>query len=413
MTQKRLFTVSFISVVGLLVILGGYWVFGALFLVDKTIPPEKLAKVETGSVAKSVVATGKIEPLSKVEIKSKASGLIKYLYVNAGDHVREGQLLAELDKETLDAQLKEAKAFLKSAESNLQEMESQDKTLKANLRKAGIEAESKDYEYSLAEYNRYRDLFGQGLISKSDFDSTEQKMRSAEVAKKSLHAAVGVREAEIEQNVRTVEKVRSAVIQAQAQHERAEENLKYASIRSPITGVVLRREVEIGDAVSSILQLGSNATLIMTLGDVQELYVEGKVDETDIGLVKMDQPVRITVDAYKNHAFQGKIFRIAPMGVEKDNVTRFEVRASILNDRDLLKPNMSANAEIILEEHHNVLLIPESALIYNEKRETFVEIPDSSGKTGRRQTPVKIGLGNGARTEVLSGLKLGDPVVLQ
>jgi HlyD family secretion protein len=413
MSKKRLFTVSFISVVGLLVILGGYWVFGALFHVDKTIPPEKLAKVETGSVAKSVVATGKIEPLSKVEIKSKASGLIKFLYVNAGDHVREGQLLAELDKETLDAQLKEAKAFLKSAESNLQEMESQDKTLKANLRKSGIEAESKDYEFSLAEYNRYRDLFKQGVVSKSDFDNIEQKMRSAEIAKKSLQAAVGVREAEIEQNVRTVEKVRSAVIQAQAQYERAEENLKYASIRSPITGVVLSREVEIGDAVSSILQLGSNATLIMTLGDVQELYVEGKVDETDIGLVKMDQPVRITVDAYKNRTFQGKIFRIAPMGVEKDNVTRFEVRVSILNDRDLLKPNMSANAEIILEEHHNVLLIPESALIYNEKRETFVEIPDASGKTGRRQTPIKIGLGNGARTEVLSGLKLGDPVVLQ
>jgi HlyD family secretion protein len=413
MAKKRIFTITFLTIVGLLVILGGYWVFGALFSVDKSIPPEKLAKVEKGSIARSVVATGKVEPLSKVDIKSKASGLIKYLYVNTGDRVREGQLLVELDKETLEAQLKEARAVLKSAESNLQEIESQGKTLQANLRKAQLEAESKDYEFMNAEHKRQQELFNQGLISKSVIDSVEQKMQSAGIAHKTLQADVSVKEAEIEQNARAIEKVRSAVIQAQAQYERAEENLKYASIRSPISGVVLSREVEVGDAVSSILQLGSNATLIMTLGDVRELYIKGKVDETDIGLVKLDQSVRITVDAYKNRTFQGKVYQIAPMGVEKDNVTRFEVRISILNDLDFLKANMSANAEIILEEHHSVLLIPESALIYNEKRETFVELPDVSTKTGRRQISFKAGLGNGSRTEVLSGLKLGEQVVLQ
>jgi HlyD family secretion protein len=413
MAKKRIFTVSFVTIVGLLVVLGGYWVFGALFSIDKTIPPEKLAKVERGSIARSVVATGKVEPLSKVDIKSKASGLIKYLYVNTGDSVREGQLLVELDKETLEAQLKEASAVLKSAESSLQETESEGKTIEANLHKAQLEAESKDYEFMKAEYKRQRELFDQGLISKSDIDGAAQKMQSAGVAQKALRADVGVRQAEIEQNKRTIEKARASVVQAQAQYERAEENLKYASIRSPIAGVVLSREVEVGDAVSSILQLGSNATLIMTLGDVSELYIKGKVDETDIGLVKMNQPVRIAVDAYKNRTFQGKVFQIAPMGVEKDNVTRFEVRVSILNDLDLLKANMSANAEIILEEHHNVLLIPESALIYNEKRQTFVELPDMSTKTGRRQVPIKVGFGNGARTEVLSGLELGEQIVLQ
>lgn len=413
MAKKRLFTVVFISVVTLLVVLGGYWVFGALFSVDKTIPPEKLAKVESGSIARSVVATGKVEPLSKVDIKSKASGLIKFLYVNAGDRVREGQLLVELDKETLEAQLKEAKAVLDSSKSNLQEMESQGKTLRANLRKAQLEAENRDYEFLRAEHKRQQELFDEGLISKSEFDSMSQKMQAAGIAQKTLNAAVSVREAEIEQNHRTIEKARAAVTQALAQYERAEENLKYASIRSPISGVVLSREVEVGDAVSSILQLGSNATLIMTLGDVRELYIKGKVDETDIGLVKMDQPVRITVDAYKNRTFQGKVIRIAPMGVEQDSVTRFEVRVSILNDLDLLKANMSANAEIILEEHHKVLLVPESALIYNEKRETFVELPDASTKTGRRQVAIKAGLGNGSRTEILAGLKSGEQVVLQ
>jgi HlyD family secretion protein len=413
MAKKRIFTVSFLSIVGLLVAFGGYWVFGMLFSVDKTIPSEKLAKVEQGSIAKSVVATGKVEPLSKVEIKSKASGIIKFLYVKAGDTVREGQLLVELDKETLEAQLKQARAFQVAAESKLEEMRSQAKTLQANLQKVQLEAENKDYDFAVAEYKRFEGLLNHGLVSKADFDSAEQKMKAAEVNRKSLLAAVRVREAEIEQNERTTNTVKAELVQAQAQCEQAEESLKYASIRSPISGVVLSRELEVGDAVSSILQLGSNATLIMTLGDVKELYVKGKVDETDIGLVKLGQPVRVTVDAYKNRTFSGEVFRIAPMGVEKDNVTRFEVRVSIQNDLDLLKVNMSANAEIVLEEHKNVLVIPESSLIYNERRETFVEVPDVSTQTGRRQIAVKTGLSNGARTELISGLKLGDRVVLQ
>ena len=97
MAKKRVFTITFLSIIGILLILGGYWVFGALFSVDKTIPPEKLARVETGSIARSVVATGKVEPLSKVDIKSKASGLIKYLYVNAGDRVSDIAGLHRLD----------------------------------------------------------------------------------------------------------------------------------------------------------------------------------------------------------------------------------------------------------------------------------------------------------------------------
>ncbi len=413
MAKKRVFTISFLAVVGLILMLGGYWVFGALFYVDKTIPAEKLAKVERGAVAKSVVATGKIEPFSKVEVKSKASGIIQYLYVNAGDPIREGQLLVELDKETLEAQLKEARGFLKAAESKLQETESQGKTQRANLAKAQLEAESKDYEFTVAEFRRHKELFAQGLTSKSEFDSVEQRMKAAEIGHKTLQAAVRVKEAEIEQNDRTLNTVRAELTQAQAQLERAEENLKYASIRSPINGVVLSREVEVGDAVSSILQLGSNATLIMTLGDVREMYVKGKVDESDIGLVQVGQPVRVTVDAYKNKTFTGKVFRIAPMGVEKDNVTRFEVRVSIMNDLDMLKASMSANAEIVLEEHKDVLVIPESALIYDEKRKTSVEVPDVANKTGRRQVAVQTGLSNGARTEILSGLNMGDPVVLQ
>jgi HlyD family secretion protein len=292
-------------------------------------------------------------------------------------------------------------------------MEHLGKTLQAALRKAQLEAQSKDYDFMEREFARRQELFKQGLIPRSELDTVEQKLKSTELTRGALAVEVTVKEAELEQNKKTVQKVRAEIIQAEAQLERAQENLKYASIRSPITGVVLSRELEVGDAVSSILQLGSNATLIMTLGDTRELYVKGKVDETDIGVVRLGQPVRITVDAFRNRTFNGKVLRIAPMGVEKDNVTRFEVRVSILNDIEVLKVSMTANAEILLEEHQNVLLIPESALIYNEKRETFVKVPDRATPTGRRQTAVKIGLSNGARAEVLAGLQKGAEVVLQ
>jgi HlyD family secretion protein len=153
-------------------------------------------------------------------------------------------------------------------------------------------------------------------------------------------------------------------------------------------------------STSRVMKIGMTSKS-MSVTDMSLITSEVKVDETDIGVVQLGQPVRITVDAFRNRTFDGKVVRIAPMGVEKDNVTRFEVRVSILNDIEILKVSMTANAEILLEEHQNVLLIPESALIYNEKRETFVEVPDRVTPTGRRQTAVKIGLSNGARAEVL------------
>jgi HlyD family secretion protein len=176
---------------------------------------------------------------------------------------------------------------------------------------------------------------------------------------------------------------------------------------------VLSRDVQMGDAVSSILVLGSSATLVMTLGDTSEVYVKGKVDESDIGKVYLGQPARIKVESFKDKTFQGKVTKISPMGVEKDNVTTFEVRVSINNPGGELKAEMTANAEIILDEHKSVLQIPEGAIIYDKDKKASVEIPDPKGKEGKNKVPVNIGISNGAKTEVLSGLKEGDQVVLQ
>jgi len=210
-----------------------------------------------------------------------------------------------------------------------------------------------------------------------------------------------------------IAQAQAQVAQDQANLKQLEEQLSYTDIVSPIDGIVLSRDVQMGDAVSSILVLGSSATLVMNLGDTSEVYVKGKVDESDIGKVYLGQPARIKVESFKDKTFNGKVTKISPMGVEKDNVTTFEVRVSIQNPGGELKAEMTANAEILLEEHKNVLQIPEGAILYDKDKKASVEIPDPKGKEGKKKIAVNIGISNGAKTEVLSGLKEGDQVVLQ
>jgi HlyD family secretion protein len=141
--------------------------------------------------------------------------------------------------------------------------------------------------------------------------------------------------------------------------------------------------------------------------------VKGKVDESDIGKVYIGQAARIKVQSFRDKTFTGKVTKIAPLGVEKDNVTTFEVQISIDNPGGELKANMTANAEIVLEEHRNVLTVPEQAVLYDKDRNATVWVPDTHGKDGHRVVPIKVGLSNGSKVEVLAGLHNGDKVVLQ
>jgi HlyD family secretion protein len=140
--------------------------------------------------------------------------------------------------------------------------------------------------------------------------------------------------------------------------------------------------------------------------------VRGKVDEADIGHVRLGQPARIRVETFKDKTFNGNVTQISPMGVEKDNVTNFEVRVSIDNPGRELKANMTANAEIVLEELANSLIIPEAAVTYDAQKQAFVDVAAPGTKTGRKRTPIRLGVGNGTKIQVLDGLKPGDKVVL-
>ena len=363
------------------------------------IDPSKLAKVEKGDLAKSVVATGKITPITEVEVKSKASGIVKKLYVDYGDQVKKGQLLAELDRDEIQARVDQARAQMEASSASLN-------GTRADLERAKVDAEGPDVPLLKRAYERAQNMAKDGVVSASALDDAEKNYEMALNKQNVSKAQLQVLQAKIGQ-------AQGQLSQDRANLKQLEEQLGYTTIESPLDGIVLSRDVEIGDAVSSILVLGSTATLVMTLGDTSEVYVKGKVDESDIGKVYLGQPARIKVESFKDKTFTGKVTKISPMGVEKDNVTTFEVRVSINNPEGVLKAMMTANAEIILEEHKNVLQIPEGSIIYDKDKKASVEVPDPKAKEGKRKIAVNIGISNGAKTELLQGLKEGDQVVLQ
>jgi len=395
--KRRKRIIVFSVVVGLLLLFVG--ALTAFTRSGTKIDPSKLVKVEKGDLAKSVVATGKVTPITKVEVKSKASGIVKKLMVEYGDKVKKGQLLAQLDKDEIQAQVDQSRAALQAAQASLASSE-------ADSERAMVDAEGPDVPLLKRQYERAEEMAKDGVVSASALDDADRNYKMALNKQNVAKAQVLVLKAKIRQS-------QAEEAKDQANLAQLEEQLSYTDIVSPIDGIVLSRDVEIGDAVSSILVLGSSATLVMTLGDTSQVYVKGKVDESDIGKVYLGQPARIKVESFKDKTFYGKVTKISPMGVEKDNVTTFEVRVSINNPGGELKAEMTANAEIILEEHKNVLQIPEGAILYDKDKQASVEVPDSKAKDGKRKVAVNIGISNGAKTELLSGLKEGDQVVLQ
>ena len=363
------------------------------------IDANKLGKVTKGDVARSVVATGKIQPITKVEVKSKASGIVEKLYVDINNVVKKGQPLAQLDQVEIQAQVSAQRAQLASTEANVS-------TLEANIEQDKVNAAAPDLPMYKASLDRYSEMQKLGVVSRQALDDSNRDYLAALTKRDSAKAQVGVDTAKLKQ-------AKAQVMQSQASLKQLEEQLGYTTIIAPMDGVILSRDVEIGAAVSSILVLGSTATLVMTEGDTSEVYVQGKVDEADIAHVYMAQPARIKVESFRDRLFYGKVTKIAPMGVEKDNVTTFEVRVSINNPGGELKANMTANAEIMLDEHKNVLTVPENAVMYDGQKNASVEIPDKSQKEGKSKVSVKVGLSNGSVTEIVSGLKEGQQVVLQ
>jgi HlyD family secretion protein len=288
----------------------------------------------------------------------------------------------------------------------LQAAEAAARAADADMEHAKVDAEGPDVPMLKRAYERAQKMAKDGVVSDSALDDAQKSYEMA-VNKQQLGKA------NVISATAKLKQAEAQVAQAKAQLDEKEEEYQNSTIIAPIDGMVLSRDVEVGSAVSSILVLGSSATLVMTLGDIRSVYVKGKVDESDIGRVYIGQPARIKVESYKDRTFSGKVTKISPMGVEKDNVTTFEVRVSIDNSKGELKSQMTANAEILLEEHKGILMVPEGALIYDKDRKASIEIPEPSAKDGKKKLDVTVGISNGSKTELLSGLKEGQQVILQ
>lgn len=381
------------------------FVLGAAALVmasrdrNTLISPTHLVAVKLGPITNAVVAVGRIEPYRKVEVKSKASGIVQKLFVHAGDTVHRGQLLAQLDREQLRAEVRAAQAQLQAAQAALEEA-------RATYRMDVVEAKGPDVPFLRAAARRAKGLYAEGIDSRQSLDQAEQSYQVALNNQAAAIRNVSVAHAAVDQ-------ARANVAEQKATLADAEENLAYATIRSPIDGIVLSRNVEVGDAVSSILVLGSQATLVVTLGDMQRVYLKGKVDEADIGKVFLGQPARIHVESYPHRTFLGRVVRIAPMGVRKNNLTTFAVRVSVKNPQGVLRANMTGNGELVIQRKKHVLLIPESALFYAVRNRPYVHLYDPAAPKGFRKVFVNLGITNGIDAQVLSGISAGQKVVRQ
>ena len=323
------------------------------------------AKVERATISNSVTATGTIEPVNKVEVGTQVSGIISKIYVDYNSIVKKGQVIAELDKINLESELASAKANLASSKSEL--------------------------DYQETNYKRMKALHDKGFISDDDFDIADLSYKKA-------------KEAYLVQ-LQTVQK--------------AQTNLGYATITSPIDGVVLSKDVEEGQTVAASF---STPTLFTIARDLTDMQVVANVDEADIGNVRDGQRVTFTVDAFPDDTFEGRVKQVRQQGEEESNVVTYEVVISAPNNDLKLKPQLTANVNIYTEEIENVVSVPAKALRFSPSKEMMndgekIKDCNATNKLWIKEAnilkayPVKTGITNGIRTKILEGVKEGTAVI--
>ena len=322
------------------------------------------AKVELANIKNSVTATGSVEPVTSVTVGTQVSGIISRLYVDYNTVVKKGQIIAELDKTNLISELNTAKANLSSAQSSL--------------------------NYESANYKRYATLFKKGLVSADEYESAKLNF----------------------------EKAKDQVAQLREMVQKAQTNLSYAIITSPIDGVVISKSVEEGQTVAA-----SYATpeLFTIAKDLKDMQVVANVDEADIGDVKEGERVSFTVDAYPNDTFEGVVKQVRQEATTTNNVVTYEVVISAPNSELKLKPGLTANVTIYTAERQNVLCVSTKALRFTPTQDLIkgCKIVDCKGKnkvwTREGNTfkahAVQIGMSDGINTEILSGVSKGLEII--
>lgn len=341
------------------------------------------ATVESGDISRTVVATGKIEPLNKAEIKSKIGGLVKRFYAEEGDRVKFGQKLVEIIPGATPVEMVQARTEVKAALFEKQRAEKSYLRNKELLEKKLLSPDL--YDKSITDYE----------ITRTRFYAAMAQLRVLEQGS-NVSALTG----EIEltpQDLKEIEK-------------ETQEAIASMTIIAPLDGIVLSRDTDKGSAVIPISS-AYGGTVIMTIADVSEKHFRGNVDEADIGKIHLGLPARVFVEAWPDQPFSATLTQISPLGREKEDIINFEIRARIDDPQQKLSVGMSADAEIILEEHKDVLVIPEGAIRY-ENDSTFVHIENPENPEGFNRVNIEKGISDGIKTEVLSGLEKDQIVIM-
>lgn len=339
-------------------------------------PKFRTEKVTKGDIVQTVTATGTVNAVTTVLVGTQVSGTIKHIYVDFNSPVKKGQLIAQIDPATFEAQVEQAKANLLLASANLEK----------------AEASLVDAQRTM---NRNRELFSRNLIARSELDTSETNY---ETAKAQVSAS------------------KAQVSQAEAALKNAETNLRYTRILSPVDGIVISRNVDVGQTVAATFQ---TPTLFTIAQDLTKMQIDTNVDEADIGKIKAGQDVEFTVDAYPDITFKGRVsqVRIAPIIVQ--NVVTYDVVIRVDNPEIKLKPGMTANVSIIVAGKNNVLKIHNAALRFRPPETGKPSVFKGTGvwtlkngKPGRIE--VTTGISDGNYTEIVSGeLKEGQEIIVE
>lgn len=399
------------------------------------------AQVDQGDIESIVSATGSPNAVVTVQVGSQVSGNVSALYVDFNTRVQKDQLVARIDPEIFQARVNQAKASLDAAKSavvnaqagvakakaGLSSAEALLADAKANVAKAQVGADD-----GKVKYERRVALSKQGVISPEDletakatYDSAVAALDSSKAQQKADEDNVGAAKAGLDVAVTQLASAEALVKQSEAALAQSQLDLDHTYIKAPVDGVVVSRNVDVGQTVAASLQA---PTLFLIAQDLTKMQVDTNVSEADVGRVKLNQPATFTVDAYPGDIFRGQVWQIRQAAINLQNVVTYDVVISVANKDLKLFPGMTANVKILADKRNNVLKVPNSALRFRPP----VAEPSPAGQqaTGRKAlpaptvwtldsskklkaVPVQLGLTDGTYTEITGGdLKQGDQVVI-
>jgi len=356
-------------------------------------------KIERGSIRITVNATGTLEAVRTVQVGSQVSGQISKLYADYNSTVKQGQLLAEIDPRTFQSQVLTEQSSLASSQARLQSAQADLINQEANLLQvqASLKVAEVANENAQLLYKRSQELLAKGLSSTNDDDVARSNAQSASAKVAQAQAAVKQAEAQIRSRQAAMESAQSDIVGAKAQLERAQINLELTKIYSPVDGVVISRSVDIGQTVAASL---SAPTLFLIANDLARMQVKANIDEADIGKISDEVQVTFTVDAYRNDVFTGKIseVRLEPQTVQ--NVVTYGVIVGVENPQLKLKPGMTANLTMVVDEHDNVLTVPNAALRFTPAGMTPEKIAEILKNAPAPPAPPELPVAEGSATAV-------------